>query len=140
MIYFLLAAAVAALVLGHGLDSAVIFVVVLINAIVGFVQEGKAENALNSIRAMIAPDAKVVRDGERRAVPVTELVPGDIVHPVTGLQQAARIFYHYPGHRRPTHGGKKGRREAPYAKTWNSQVLDGEMVFPKRCHKWYLAE
>ncbi|MGB3928774.1 MAG: HAD-IC family P-type ATPase [Sphingobium sp.] len=79
LIYFLLAAAFAAALLGHHVDAAVIAVVVLINAIVGFVQEGKAERALGAIRDMIAPHAAVLRDGARSTVPVHELVPGDIV-------------------------------------------------------------
>lgn len=79
LIYFLLAAALAAALLGHHVDAAVIAVVVLINAVVGFVQEGKAEQALGAIRDMIAPHATVLRDGTRSTIPVPELVPGDIV-------------------------------------------------------------
>jgi magnesium-transporting ATPase (P-type) len=79
LIYFLLAAAVAATLLGHYVDAAVILAVVLVNAIVGFVQEGKAEKALNAIRGLIAPHAHLVRAGRRERVPVAEIVPGDIV-------------------------------------------------------------
>lgn len=55
LIYFLLAGAVAAALLGHAIDSGVILAVVLVNAVVGFLQEGKAENALAAIRDLIAP-------------------------------------------------------------------------------------
>ncbi|MDR7256448.1 magnesium-transporting ATPase (P-type) [Sphingomonas sp. BE270] len=79
LIYFLLAAAFAAALLGHLVDALVIAVVVLVNAIVGFAQEGKAERALGAIRDMIAPHATVLRDGARRMVSVPDLVPGDIV-------------------------------------------------------------
>jgi magnesium-transporting ATPase (P-type) len=79
LIYFLLAAAAAAWVLDHRVDSCVILAVVLLNAIVGFVQEGKAEKALSAIRAMIAQHAFARRDGRRLRVDVEELVPGDIV-------------------------------------------------------------
>jgi magnesium-transporting ATPase (P-type) len=79
LIYFLLAAAVAASLLGHAIDAAVIVAVVLLNAVIGYIQEGRAENALNALRKMIAPDASVVRDGRRGTVAVRELVPGDIV-------------------------------------------------------------
>jgi magnesium-transporting ATPase (P-type) len=79
LIYFLLAAAVAAAVLGHLVDAAVIAAVILINAIVGFVQEGKAEQALEAMRRMISPQASVLRDGVRASVPVPSLVPGDVV-------------------------------------------------------------
>ncbi len=79
LIYFLLAAAVAASLLGHFIDAAVIVTVVLVNAAVGFVQEGKAEKALNAIRDLIAPHARLVREGRRANVAVEEIVPGDIV-------------------------------------------------------------
>mgnify|MGYP001283824220 CR=1 FL=1 len=79
LIYFLLTAAVAAVFLGHVVDGAVIVLVVLVNAVVGFVQEGKAEQALNAIRDMIAPHAVVVREGERHTIDARDIVPGDIV-------------------------------------------------------------
>lgn len=79
LIYFLLAAAIAAWVVGHYVDAGVIVAVVTINAVVGFVQEGKAEEALSAIRQMIAPHANVLRDGRRVAIAVAELVPGDVV-------------------------------------------------------------
>ncbi len=79
LIYFLLSAAVAAIALGHIIDGAVIVVVVLINAVVGFIQEGKAERALDAIRDMIAPHAVVVRGGERHTLDTRLIVPGDIV-------------------------------------------------------------
>lgn len=79
LIYFLLAAAGAALLLGHFVDAAVIVAVVLINAVVGFVQEGKAEKALSAIRNLIAPHAHLVREGKHVEVPVDEIVLGDIV-------------------------------------------------------------
>jgi magnesium-transporting ATPase (P-type) len=79
LIYFLLAGAVAAWSLGHLIDASVIIAVVIVNAIVGFVQEGKAENALAAIGSMISPRATVLRDGRRLSVAVAEIVPGDIV-------------------------------------------------------------
>jgi magnesium-transporting ATPase (P-type) len=79
LIYFLLVAALAAAILGHYVDAAVIAAVVLVNAVIGFVQEGKAEAALEAMRRMISPRASVLRDGERCTVAVAELVPGDLV-------------------------------------------------------------
>lgn len=79
LILFLLAAAVVAALLGHGVDAGVIAAVVLINAVVGFVQEGRAEQALSALRSMLAPAARVLRDGARRTLPVEELVPGDVL-------------------------------------------------------------
>ncbi len=79
LIYFLLAAAVAAWILGHHVDAGVIVAVVTINAIVGFIQEDKAEKALSAIRKMISPRANVLRDGRRMSIPVGDVVPGDVV-------------------------------------------------------------
>ena len=79
LIYVLLASGAIVLALGHFIDAGVILVVVLVNAIVGFVQEGKAEDALAAIRAMAAPGANVLRDGKRVSLPVRDVVPGDIV-------------------------------------------------------------
>lgn len=79
LIYFLLVAAVAASLLGHFIDASVIVAVVLVNAVVGFVQEGKAEKALNAIRNLTAPHAHLVREGQHVEVPVDEIVLGDIV-------------------------------------------------------------
>jgi magnesium-transporting ATPase (P-type) len=79
LIYVLLAAGIITALLGHHVDAGVIFGVVVINAIVGFVQEGKAERALEAVRAMLASTAIVLRDGQRHEVAASELVPGDIV-------------------------------------------------------------
>ena len=79
LILFLLAAAALAGALGHWVDAAVIVGVVTVNAIVGFVQEGRAEEALGALRAMLAPSARVLRAGQRELVPVAALVPGDVV-------------------------------------------------------------
>jgi transposase InsO family protein len=79
LIYFLLTAAVVAWFMGHRVDAGVIVAVVLVNAVIGFVQEGKAEKALEAIRGMVSPHASVLRDGRRTSAPATELVPGDIV-------------------------------------------------------------
>jgi magnesium-transporting ATPase (P-type) len=79
LIYVLLAAGTITLLLRDWLDSGVIFGVVLINALVGFFQEGKAERALDAVRAMLASHATVLRDGSRAQIDAAELVPGDIV-------------------------------------------------------------
>jgi magnesium-transporting ATPase (P-type) len=79
LIYVLLAAGVITGALGHWVDSGVIFGVVLINAIIGFVQEGKAEAAIAAIRKMLSLTAHALRDGRRVTVPAEQLVPGDLV-------------------------------------------------------------
>ena len=60
-------------------DSMVILGVVVINAIIGFVQEGKAEKAVDAIRNILTQDAVVVRDGKKVSVEAREIVPGDVV-------------------------------------------------------------
>ena len=79
LVYILLAAGFVKLMLGLWLDASIITGVVLINAILGFLQEGKAEKALDSIRNMLSAEARVRRDGEIRLVSADELAPGDIV-------------------------------------------------------------
>lgn len=79
LIYVLLGSAIVTALLGHWVDTGVILAVVFVNAIVGFVQEGRAETALDAIRDMLSPNATVVRDGRHSTVPAETLVPGDIV-------------------------------------------------------------
>ncbi|WP_355662481.1 cation-translocating P-type ATPase [Halomonas salifodinae] len=75
----LVVAALASLMLGHRLDAAAILGVVVIIALIGFIQEGKAEQALESIRQMLSPQARAVRDGRRQTLDAGTLVPGDLV-------------------------------------------------------------
>lgn len=79
LIYVLLGAAVVTAVLGEVVDTAVIIGVVVINALIGFIQEGKAEKSLDAIRNMLSLSATVTRDGRRVEIAAEELVPGDIV-------------------------------------------------------------
>ena len=79
LIYVLLAAGAITLALRENVDAAVIFGVVAVNALVGYVQESRAEAALDSLRAMVHTDVRVVRDGRGRKVPSDDLVPGDLV-------------------------------------------------------------
>ena len=79
LIYVLLVAAAVTYAVGEPVDASVILGVVLANAAIGFVQEARAERALDALAAMMTVDAHVIRDGSRRRVPATELVPGDVV-------------------------------------------------------------
>ncbi|MEW6765741.1 MAG: HAD-IC family P-type ATPase [Pseudomonadota bacterium] len=79
LIYVLFLSAFITAMLGHWTDTAVILGVILINALLGVVQEGKAERALEALGRMLTPHAQVLRDGEVRRLKATELVPGDIV-------------------------------------------------------------
>jgi magnesium-transporting ATPase (P-type) len=79
LIYVLLISAAVTALMGHFVDMAVILAVVLINALIGFLQEGRAEKAMEAIRKMLAPAAAVLRGGQRVTLPAEQLVPGDIV-------------------------------------------------------------
>ncbi|HEY1381644.1 MAG TPA: HAD-IC family P-type ATPase [Gemmataceae bacterium] len=79
LVYVLLAAAFVKVMTNLWLDASIILGVVLINALLGFVQEGRAEKALDSIRNMLSAEARTVRGGEMRLIPAKDLVPGDVV-------------------------------------------------------------
>ncbi len=79
LIYVLLAAGAVTSLLGEYVDAGVVFGVVAVNALVGFVQESKAESVLDALRAMVHTEARVVRGGQVHRVPSERLVPGDVV-------------------------------------------------------------
>lgn len=79
LIYVLVGSAIITASLGHFIDTGVILAVVVVNALIGFVQEGRAEQAMDAIRQMLAPHTAVRRSGERASIDSTEVVPGDIV-------------------------------------------------------------
>jgi len=79
LVFVLLGAGFIKLMLNLWVDASIIFGVVVLNALLGFVQEGKAERALDSIRNMLSAEARTIRDGETRMISAEELVPGDIV-------------------------------------------------------------
>jgi magnesium-transporting ATPase (P-type) len=79
LLYVLLAATAITALLAEWVDASVIFGVVLVNAIVGFIQESRAEKALDALVAMMKTEARVRRDGRTIRVPSTEIVPGDVV-------------------------------------------------------------
>jgi P-type E1-E2 ATPase len=72
-------------------DAIVIFGVVLLNAIIGFFQEGKAERAMEAIRDMLSHQSTVLRDGNRISLPSEQLVPGDIIFLVSGDRVPADV-------------------------------------------------
>lgn len=84
LLYVMMGSAVITAFLGHWVDTGVLMAAVIINAIIGFIQEGKAESALDAIRGMLSPHATVVRDGLVREVDAADLVPGDVVQLVSG--------------------------------------------------------
>ena len=79
LIYVLLAATVITALLGEWVDAGVIFGVVFVNAVVGFIQESRAEAALDALASMMKTEARVRRDGQTVRVPSGDIVPGDVV-------------------------------------------------------------
>lgn len=79
VIYVLIVATVIAFILGEHLDACAILAIVILNTIVGFIQEAKAEASLEALAAITAPRAKVLRSGVVSIVPSEEIVPGDIL-------------------------------------------------------------
>ena len=91
LIYFMLVAAVIAGLLSHWIDAAVLFAAVIVNAIIGFIQEGKAEQALDAIRSMLSLAATIFRDAERVQINAEALVQGDIVALASGDKVPADV-------------------------------------------------
>jgi len=79
LVYVLILAGAVTALLGHWVDSSVIIGVILLNAVIGFIQEGKAEDALKAIQEMLSPNAMVLREGKQISIQAEALVPGDIV-------------------------------------------------------------
>jgi len=79
LVYVLLASAVITALLEMWVDAGVILAVVLANTTIGFIQEGRAESSIESLKRMLVPTCTALRDGETRDIPSRELVPGDVV-------------------------------------------------------------
>jgi Ca2+-transporting ATPase len=90
IIILLLATALSAF-LGHGVEAIAITVIVLFAVVLGFVQEYRAERAIEALREMAAPTATVIREGEERRIPARELVPGDLILLATGDKVPADV-------------------------------------------------
>ena len=79
LVIMLIVAAIVSAVLGEYIEASAIMAIVILNAILGVVQEGRAAQALAALKKLAAPESQVLRDGKRITIPATELVPGDIV-------------------------------------------------------------
>ncbi|HDR16798.1 MAG TPA: HAD family hydrolase [Desulfobacteraceae bacterium] len=95
LIYILLVAAVVTAILGEYIDTGVIAAVLILNALIGYLQEYKAEKSMRALQGMVVARTKVLRDGEETEIPSEELVPGDIVLLASGMRVPAdlRIFH-----------------------------------------------
>ena len=85
IVILLLATALSAF-LGHGVEAIAITVIVLFAVLLGFIQEYRAERAIEALREMAAPAATVIREGRENRVPARDLVPGDLILLATGDQ------------------------------------------------------
>lgn len=79
LVLILIAASLVSFLLGDYIEAIAILAIVILNAVLGVVQESKAEEALAALRRMTAPEAQVVRDGHRQTIPAPDLVPGDLI-------------------------------------------------------------
>jgi len=89
LIYLLAGAAALSLFVGHAIDAAVIAGVIVLNTLLGFFQEWRAEGAIDALRRMTSPHARVIRDGSTKEIDASEVVPGDILILETGNRVAA---------------------------------------------------
>ena len=127
LVYVLLVAGVITFFLKEYSDTAIIFLAVFINTVLGFFQETKANDALKALKGMLHPEAIVIRDGKRARVAVSKLVPGDIVVlgqgekvPADGvLLEAKRVF---------VEEAILTGESAPISKSENSEVYMGTIV------------
>jgi Ca2+-transporting ATPase len=94
LIYILIVAAIISAAMGEATDAVVIAIIVILNAVIGFVQEGKADAAIEALKNMSSPEALLIRDGKEVKVKARELVPGDVVVLAEGdrVPADARIF------------------------------------------------
>lgn len=95
MVYILLIAALISYFTAHYIDTYVILVIILINALIGFIQEYKAEGAVAALKNLLVPKCKVIRDGQLQTIHSKNLVPGDLISIEEGdnVPADARIIY-----------------------------------------------
>ncbi len=91
LIYILVGAAIITAALGEWVDSGAIALILLINAVIGFTQERRAEASVRALRQLVALRARVIRDGHEHQLPSREIVPGDVVMLETGVRVPADI-------------------------------------------------
>ncbi|MCK9365705.1 MAG: HAD-IC family P-type ATPase [Metallibacterium scheffleri] len=134
LIYVLLAAAVLTLLLRDFTDSGVIVGVVIVNAIIGFVQEGKAEQALTAVRRLLAYRAVVLRDGLRQEIDAATLVPGDVVLIESGSRVPADLRLFEARSLRVDEAALTGESEAVDKST--ASVADDAALAERSCMAW----
>ncbi|HCX64387.1 MAG TPA: carbonate dehydratase [Eubacteriaceae bacterium] len=134
LIYVLLGASVLTFFMGHYVDTAVILGVVIINAIVGFIQEGKAQKALENIKKMLSLQATVIRSGNKTQVDATQLVPGDVITLSAGDKIPADVRLIETSNFQTEEASLTGEAEAVYKFT---KTIEKEAVLGERFNMAY---
>lgn len=129
MVYILLAAALISFFTKHYVDVYVILAIIIINAIIGFVQEYKAEGALIALKNLLVPQCKVIRNGGLQTINSRELVPGDIIALEEGDNIPADARVIYAKNARTTEASLTGE-SVPVSKT--SDTLFGEIPLAEK--------
>ncbi|MCR4409177.1 MAG: calcium-translocating P-type ATPase, SERCA-type [Candidatus Saccharicenans sp.] len=126
LIWVLIGAAIVSGFLGEWVDALAIIAIVILNAVLGFVQEFRAEKSLAALKKMAAPMARVIRDGELKQIPAREIVPGDLLELEAGDHVAAdaRVVYHTTNF--AVHEAALTGESTPVFKT--GAVLEGEDI------------
>ena len=127
LIYLLFAAGIVTAILGKYIDTYVILAVVLLNALIGYVQELKAEKSVQALRSLMVPKAHVIRDGAEREINSYDLVPGDIVLLTSGDRVPADVRLTYTRELRIDEAMLTGE-SVPADKT--SELIDDENISP----------
>lgn len=134
LLYILLAAGVITAFLREWVDSGVIFAVTIINAIIGFVQESKAENALAALAASVSTEATVLRDLQMMRLPSNQIVPGDLVWLAAGDKVPADLRLIDVSNLTVDESGLTGE-SIPVEK--DTQLLDSETALAERANMAY---
>ncbi|WP_152655093.1 cation-translocating P-type ATPase [Oceanobacillus sp. CFH 90083] len=134
MVIVLLAAAAVQILIGEWVESLIIFLVLLINAVISVVQTRKAESSLEALRDMSAPAAKVMRDGTEKTIAAKELVPGDIVYLEAGDYIPADGRMLESGSLRVNEGMLTGESDAVEK---NTRVIEEEAALGDRLNMVY---
>ncbi len=137
LVLILIAAALVSFFIGETQDSIVIIAIVIVNAMLGLYQEGKAEKALDALKKMASPTAKVVRDGKTVEIGSRELVPGDIVILETGDIVPADLRIIDSKNLKIEEASLTG--ESVAVEKDSSKVLEGEVALGDRVNMAYMS-
>jgi Ca2+-transporting ATPase len=136
LVYVLLAATLMTALMREWLDAGVIFGVVLVNAVIGYLQESKAIEAIDALAKRMAIEARVVRRGTAQRVPASSLVPGDVVIVQSGDKVPADLRLLYVRELRVDESALTGESVPVEKKT---EPVDRDAVLPDRCNMAYAS-